>query len=176
MMKHTIYIVTLAATLMLSGCHAKSHNTQTFSASDGSVTATFKEGSNEWHITKADGSEVVDGYDSMRVVEVSESGHPMTVVYYTGNQQRWLQYYSTMHLRSEGTMVDGRREGRWVFYHPNGLIQCEATFINGKEEGSYRVYRDNGTPYYIGQYADGKPVGIWEVYDQQGNLVEKTEY
>ena len=162
--------------LLLAGCHAKQKGIQTFSAADGSITATVKKSTNEWSITRADGSEVVSGYDSMRVVEIGEDGHPMTVVYHTGNQQRWLQYYSTMRLRSEGTMVDGRREGRWVFYHPNGVVQCEATFIAGKEEGSYRVYRDNGAPYYIGQYTDGKPCGIWEVYDPQGNLVEKTEY
>lgn len=161
---------------MLTACSAGSGRIESFSAADGSVTATHKMGSNEWSITNANGTEVVTDYDSMRVVEVSEDGHPMTVVYYTGNQQRWLQYFSTMRLRSEGLMVDGQREGRWVFYHPNGNMQCEATFVNGKEEGTYRVYRENGAPYYIGQYTNGQPTGLWEVYDAEGNLVEKTEY
>lgn len=160
---------------MLTACNGRGR-TETFSAADGSLTATHHVGTNQWSITDAQGREPVDGYDSMRVVEVSESGHPMTVVYYTGNQQRWLQYFSTMQLRSEGTMVDGKREGRWVFYHPNGLPQCEATFVAGKEQGTYRVYRDNGAPYYFGQYSNGVPTGVWEVYDQDGNLVEKTEY
>ena len=176
MMKRNFhYVIILAVAAMLTACN-NSGRTETFSAADGSVTATHKMGSNEWSITNANGTEVVTDYDSMRVVEVSEDGHPMTVVYYSGNQQRWLQYFSTMRLRSEGTMVDGLREGRWVFYHPNGSIQCEATFIGGKEEGTYRVYRDNGAPYYIGQYSGGQPVGLWEVYDAEGNLVEKTEY
>ena len=175
MMKR-IPLYLIAVVLMLTACNGRQSRTETFSAADGSVTATHKVGTDEWTIAKADGSEVVADYDSMRVVEVSESGHPMTVVYYTGNQQRWLQYFSTMQLRSEGTLVDGVREGRWVFYHPNGNIQCEATFIGGKEEGTYRVYRDNGAPYYIGQYESGRPVGLWEVYDAEGNLVEKTEY
>ena len=161
--------------LLLTSCNS-SNSKQVFSATDGSLTATCDVRTGEWTFADAQGHEPVTGYDSMRVVEISEDGHPMTVVYYTGNQQRWLQYFSTMHLRSEGTIVDGRREGRWVFYHPNGNIQCEATFIGGKEEGSYRVYRDNGAPYYIGQYSGGQPVGQWEVYDQEGNLVEKTEY
>lgn len=172
----TIYlplIITLGAVLMLAAC--KGH-TETFSAADGSLTATHNVRTDKWSITDAQGHEPVVEYDSMRVVEAGEDGHPMTVVYYTGNQQRWLQYFSTMQLRSEGTMVDGVREGRWVFYHPNGNIQCEATFIGGKEEGAYRVYRENGAPYYFGQYSGGQPVGLWEVYDQDGNLVEKTEY
>lgn len=175
MMKRTIcYCVLATALLMMVGCGSKSHQKQTFEAADGSVTATVKNG--QWSIKNADGTEVVADYDSMRVVETSETGHPMTVVYYKGNQQHWLQYYSTMTLRSEGVMVNGRREGHWVFYHPNGNVQAEADFVGGKEEGAYRVYRDNGVPYYIGQYENGVPSGLWEVYDQEGNLVEKTEY
>ncbi|MBQ8703713.1 MAG: hypothetical protein IJ524_05010 [Bacteroidales bacterium] len=175
MMKRNLPAILLAAALLLTAC--KGHNSsETFTAADGSLTAVHKPGTNEWSITDAQGREPVEGYDSMRVVEISEDGHPMTVVYYSGNQQHWLQYFSSMQLRSEGTMVDGQREGRWVFYHPNGLLQCEATFVGGKEEGAYRVFRDNGAPYYIGQYSGGVPTGVWEVYDQEGNLVEKTEY
>jgi antitoxin component YwqK of YwqJK toxin-antitoxin module len=164
----------LLAGLLMVAC--KGGRTETFSAADGSVTATHNVRTGQWSITDAQGKEPVAEYDSMRVVETGEDGHPMTVVYYSGNQQRWLQYYTTMQLRSEGTMVDGQREGRWVFYHANGNIQTEATFIGGKEEGSYRVFRENGAPYYIGQYSGGQPVGLWEVYDQEGNLVEKSEY
>ena len=159
--------------MMAVGCQSR---TQEFKAANGSVVATVKKGTNDWRITNAEGNDVVSNYDSMRVVEVSEDGHPMTVVYYTGNEQRWMQYFSTMRLRSDGTMVDGLREGRWVFYHANGAVQCEATFVGGREEGPYRVYRDNGAPYYIGQYSNGKPAGTWEIYDMQGNLVEKKEY
>ena len=176
MMKRTLYTLLVVAALMTAACGGHNSRTETFSTADGSLTASHKIGTNEWSFTDAQGNEPVADYDSMRVVEVSEDGHPMTVVYYTGKQQRWLQYFSTMQLRSEGTMVDGQREGRWVFYHPNGNMQCEATFIGGKEEGAYRVYRDNGAPYYIGQYESGRPVGLWEVYDAEGNLVEKTEY
>lgn len=177
MMKRTLqYSLLVAAALLTAACSGRGGRTETFSAADGSVTATHNLRSGAWSITDAQGNEPVADYDSMRVVEVSEDGHPMTVVYYSGNQQRWLQYFSSMQLRSEGTMVDGQREGRWVFYHPNGLPQCEATFVGGKEEGTYRVYRDNGAPYYIGQYESGRPVGLWEVYDAEGNLVEKTEY
>lgn len=175
-MKHGLFIAVTAALLLATGCRQRSHAPQQYASADGSVVATAGKGGDDWTIARADGTEVVADYDSMRVVEVGESGHPMTVVYYHGNEERWMQYYSTMQLRSEGTLVDGRREGRWVFYHPNGNVQCEATFVAGKEEGTYRVYRDNGAPYYIGQYAAGVPTGLWEVYDAEGNLVQKTEY
>lgn len=158
---------------LLVGCTQK---TQEFAAADGSIKATYNERTGEWHITDADGTEVIPEYDSMRVTEVSADGHPMTVVYYSGSVEHWLQYYSTMQLRSKGDIVGGMREGHWVFYHPAGNIQAEATYIGGREEGPYRVYRENGVPYYIGQYHDGERTGVWEVYDEQGQLVATQEY
>lgn len=165
----------LAGALLTLGaaCTAK---TQEYAAADGSVKATLNERTGEWHITGPDGREVVPDYDSMRVVEVSPDGHPMTIVYYSGSVEHWRQYYSNMQLRSEGDLVGGVREGRWVFYHPGGNIQAEATYIGGREEGTYRVYRENGAPYYIGQYHDGERTGTWEIYDEQGNLVTTQEY
>ena len=175
MMKRTIcYCVLATALLMMVGCGSKAHQKQTFEAADGSVTATVKNG--QWTIKNADGTEVVADYDSMRVVEVGEDGHPMTIVYYKGNEQLWLQYYTTMQLRSEGRLVNGLREGRWVTYHANGKVQSECDYVGGREDGNYRVYRENGAPYYIGQYENGKPVGTWEIYDALGNLAGTKEY
>ena len=175
MRKHNIsLILPLAALLAFStACTSK---TQEYAAADGSVKATLNERTGEWHITGPDGQEVVPEYDSMRVTEVSTDGHPMTVVYYSGAVQHWLQYYSTMRLRSQGDVVSGVREGYWVYYHPAGNIQAEATYIGGREEGAYRVYRENGVPYYIGQYHNGERTGIWEVYDESGQLVATQNY
>ena len=161
--------------LLLAGCNNNS-KTEQFASADGSLTATRHAATNQWTITDSVGREPVEGYDSMRVVEAAEDGRPITVVYYKGREQHIRQYFSTMHLRSEGMSVDGKREGRWVFYHPTGAIQVEATYVDGKEEGPYRVYRADGAPYYIGQYEHGVPTGQWEVYDPEGNLVERTEY
>jgi len=162
-----------AALLLFAACGGK---TQQFAAADGSVKASFNERSGKWTLSGPDGKAPVDQYDSMRVVEVSPDGHPMTVVYYNGNTQHWLQYYSSMKKRSEGLLVDGRREGRWVFFHPNGTVQAEGTFVNGREDGPYRVLRDNGAPFYIGQYSNGVPTGTWEFYDPNGNLVGTKSY
>lgn len=170
--RHTL--LSLAAVMTLfAACGGK---TQQFAAADGSVKASFNEKSGQWSISGPDGKAPVDQYDSMRVVEVSTDGHPMTVVYYHDNAQHWLQYYSTMKKRSEGMTVGGLREGHWVFYHPNGAIQAEGTFAGGREEGSYRVMRDNGAPVYIGHYTNGIPTGTWEFYDVRGNLVGTKTY
>ena len=146
MKKHNFsLLVSLAALLAFTAaCTTK---TQEYAAADGSVKATLNERTGEWHITGPDGREVVPEYDSMRVTEVSADGHPMTVVYYSGAVQHWLQYYSTMSLRSQGDIIAGVREGHWVFYHPAGNIQAEATYFGGREEGAYRVYRENVSTY-----------------------------
>lgn len=160
-----------ALALALAACGG---NAERFQSADGSVEAVNNGG--QWTITDSTGHELVSGYDSMRVTEVSESGHPMTVLYYKGADVLMRQFYSTMRLRSEGTVHNGRREGRWVFYHPNGQVQVETTYIDGKEEGEYRVLRDNGAPVYIGHYEGGRPTGVWEAYDQDGNLAERMDY
>ena len=118
----------------------------------------------------------VGDYDSLNIVDTSDSGEPSTVVYYSGDSDIFRQYYNDHSLRAEGTVVNGRREGRWVFYFPNGNIQVEGNYIDGKEDGPYRVYRENGAPYYIGQYTAGVRTGTWEIYDQEGNLVTKQDY
>lgn len=173
-MIHKITIAAAAALCLTFGaCGGK---TEKFNSADGKANATHNLANDTWRITDGDGNEPITAYDSMRVVEVGEDGHPASVIYYRGNERHLRQYYSNMQVRCEGTTVDGLREGRWVYYHPDGHLQAEATYAAGLEEGPYRVYRDNGAPYYIGQYADGVPTGTWEVYDPEGNLVQKTEY
>lgn len=172
MIKKSKAIIAIFAALTMAAC---GQQVQTFSAADGSVSATLKKG-NQWSIKGPDGREVVADCDSMRVVEVSEDGHPMTVCYYRGKEQIWLQYYSTMVKRSEGSIVDGRREGRWTYYHPDGSVQSECTFVGGVEEGPYKVFREGGIPYYIGQYSHGERTGTWEVYNNDGTLAATKEY
>lgn len=172
MNKKKLILIPTAALLLTVACGAK---TQHFSATDGSVTATLKP-SGRWTITDSLGHEPVPDYDSMRVTEVGDDGHPMTVIYYRGKEQHIRQYYTNMQLRCQGMSVDGLSEGRWIFYHSNGNVQSECTFLHGRENGPYRVMRENGAPYYIGQYTDGQPTGVWEIYDPDGNLVGTKEY
>ena len=172
-MKRTTPLILLAALLATTACSAKKTE---YSAEDGSVKAVHNERTDSWTITDSNGVEPVTDYDSMRVVELGEDGHPKTVCYFKGQTQTWLQYYSAMRLRSRGNTVDGLREGLWVFYYPDGTVQSEANFVAGREDGPYRVYRENGVPYYIGQYTAGERSGTWEVYDPSGELVERRDY
>ena len=164
-------VLTLAAALLAVGCTTKKEE---FKAVDGSVSAVHQ--GKKWTITGADGREVVEGYDSMRVAEMGENGHPMTVFYYKEGRQTVLQYYTSMALRCRGDIVDGKRDGLWQYFYDNGNLQTEATYVDGREEGDYRVWRENGKPYYMGRYSGGVRTGVWEVYDNDGTLVQQKEY
>ena len=167
-----ILIITIAGALLAVGCGTKKGGKQVFEG--GAATAVHDDG--QWTITGADGNELVTDYDSMRIAEVGDDGHPATVFYFKDGRQICLQFYSNMALRSRGDIVEGQREGLWQYFFADGTLQAEATFVAGKEDGPYRVYRENGVPYYIGQYKEGVRTGTWEVYDPEGNLVQKQEY
>lgn len=163
----------IAGLMVAAACTTKKTE---YPSADGKLKAVHYESDDRWVITDSTGAELVQGYDSMRVTEVGEDGHPKTVCYYKGNRQTWLQYYTGMIPRSRGELADGQRVGPWVFYYPNGQVQAEATFVGGREDGVYRVYRENGMPFFIGQYSNGARVGQWEVYDEDGNMVETRNY
>ena len=167
-----ILILTLAAVLFMAGCAHKGQEKQVFSG----VAASAVNDGGQWTITGPDGKELVTDYDSMRVAELGEDGHPATVFYFKQGRMICLQFYSNMALRGKGDVVDGQREGEWQYFFADGTLQAEATYVNGREEGPYRVYRENGVPYYIGQYKEGVRTGTWEFYDPEGNLVQKMEY
>lgn len=166
-------IIMAAVLLTATACTSKKTE---YASENGSIKAVHDERSGQWIITDSTGNELVTDYDSMRVTEVGEDGHPMTVCYYKKGHEIWLQYYAGMIPRSKGEIVNGQREGAWVFYYPDGTVQAEATFVGGRENGVYRVYRDNGVPFYIGNYTLGARTGTWEVYDEEGNLVEMKKY
>ena len=170
--------ITLAGLALMASCTQKTRHfgtegistlaTCTYSGSDSTCA--------QWQFTNPDGSPLVPDADSLRVVEHGPEGHPMTVCFHIGEQQRWLQFYSNMAVRSDGMVINGLREGLWLFYYPDGTKQTEYAFVGGKEEGPYRVYRENGVPYYVGQCREGRRVGTWEVYDANGNLSTTQDY
>lgn len=173
-----IFFPLLAVLLLTATACTK---TREYRSADGAVVATCQySGSDsthaEWHFTDAKGLPLMEGYDSLRVVERGPEGHPATVCFHYGKEQRWRQYYPNMQLRGEGSVVDGLRQGLWVFYFPDGTKQAEGTFVAGREEGPYKVYRENGVPYYIGQYHQGQPCGTWEVYNPDGSLATTQQY
>lgn len=178
-MKHKRLKLSILPLLLLAACTGTT--TREYRAADNSVVARCQYPGDDslhatWQFLDANGNPYVKDFDSLRVVERGPEGHPMTVCFFSGERQQWFQFYTTMQLRSQGTIVNGKREGRWIFLFPNGTTQTECTFVDGLEEGSYKVFRENGIPYYIGQYEHGQRTGTWEIYDEDGTLVTTQTY
>ncbi|MGX8713493.1 MAG: toxin-antitoxin system YwqK family antitoxin [bacterium] len=178
MQQKTLFLLAVVCCMLSVSCTSK---TKEYRSDDGAVVATCQYSGHDslhavWQFKDANGNPLVANYDSLRIIERGPEGHPQTVCFHIGNEQRWMQFYTTMQLRSEGKVVNGQREGAWTFYYPDGIKQCEATFVAGLEEGPYHVYRENGVPYYIGQYHNGERTGTWEIYNPDGSLAGKQEY
>lgn len=162
-----------AAAILTAACSGKPG--QQFNNADTTLSATFD--GTSWRIADKDGREPVDTYDSMRVLETGDQGHPKTVVYYSGDQSHQYQYYSTMQLFSEQHMDGTRKSGRWAAYYPDGSLWSETSYDSlGLESGPYRSMRKGGIPAIIGQYSAGHPVGRWEFYGANGDLAGTKTY
>ena len=165
--------------VLLASC--TSTTTREYRAADNSVVAVCQyEGADSlnvtWQFLDSKGEPYLSDCDSFRVVERGPEGHPMTVCFYRSSNQVWQQFYTNMQLRSNGTIVNGLREGEWTFFFPDGTPQTQCNFLHGQEEGPYKVFRDNGVPYYIGQYHLGQRTGTWEIYNPDGTLATTQEY
>lgn len=168
-------LIIAAVTIMLASCNNDNKQRQYFSA-DSAVSAT-RQADGTWAIKGPDGKEPVVAYDSMRVVETGDQGHPKTVIYHCGDTCHQFQYYSNMQLFSEQHTVGTRKLGHWASYHPDGSLWSETAYDSlGRENGPYRTFRASGVPVVIGQYKDGRPAGRWEFYDHEGNLAGTKDY
>ena len=174
-------LIVLSSTLLILLTSCTTTTTREYRSADNSVVAICQYQGDDslhasWQFLDRSGNPYIQNCDSLQVVERGPEGHPMTVCFYSGNQQEWLQFYSNMELRSRVTIVDGKREGHWIFLFPNGNPQTECTFVHGLEEGPYKVLRESGVPYYIGQYHLGQRTGTWEIYNPDGTLATTQTY
>ena len=77
-------IIIIAGLFAIVACTSK---TTEYAAADGKIKAVHDERNDSWVITDETGMEPVQDYDSMRVVELGEDGHPKTVCYYKAGHQ-----------------------------------------------------------------------------------------
>lgn len=117
-----------------------------------------------------------------RVVESKyPDSSPQVVKYYKNSgQQRELVreegFYQNKQKRLDGEYKNNQRDGRWVYYYESGKVWSEGFFKNGKSEGQRITYFENGFKRYEGQYKNDLRIGIWRFYDETGLLVNQIDY
>ncbi len=71
---------------------------------------------------------------------------------------------------------DGLRDGPWKKFFPDGKIMVEAHYTHDILDGEMLIYYPDGTLQSEGQYDMGKQVGEWRNYDENGELIQLTDY
>ena len=90
----------------------------------------------------------------------------------------YTQYYpGKKKVKFQGQQdAEGQRHGIWYFYDESGTKISMTEFKHGQKNGvSLKRYSD-GRVHYTGEYANDIQVGIWKTYDQDGKLVDSTNY
>jgi antitoxin component YwqK of YwqJK toxin-antitoxin module len=117
-----------------------------------------------------------------RVVESTyPDKSPQIVKYYkTAGEQRELvkeeSFYPNKQKRMEGEYKKNERDGRWIYYYESGKIWSEGFFKNGKSEGSRITYFENGNKRYEGTYKNDLRTGVWKFYTEDGKPAEEIDY
>jgi antitoxin component YwqK of YwqJK toxin-antitoxin module len=66
--------------------------------------------------------------------------------------------------------------GLWTRYSINGNLTAQASYINNKKDGNCFVYNEAGNKLFEMIYKDGQKVGIWNQWDENGKLIQTTNY
>jgi len=86
------------------------------------------------------------------------------------------EYYDEGGLKSEGHLIDGKRNGMWTSYFPDGTIWSQSTYDLDILQGKTKVYYPNGVMRYKGQFREGKRAGKWIEYFEDGKVDFIKEY
>jgi antitoxin component YwqK of YwqJK toxin-antitoxin module len=68
------------------------------------------------------------------------------------------QYYSNGQLESEGSYLNGLKDGAFKEYHENGNLSAEGKYQDDFEDGQVKIFDTLGTLIKIYVFKDKKPV------------------
>ena len=108
--------------------------------------------------------------------------------------------YSNNNLRSNGDVIDGKKDGSWHEWYENGTIKSKenykygmamgiwelwyendqiklkASFKNGKANGARTEWYENGQKKEEGNFINGEQQGRWTYYNKDGSLDGIEDY
>lgn len=94
-----------------------------------------------------------------------------------GEYQDHLSHYSDGQKKEEGTYHNGNPHDLWKVWYPNGQLKSQRTFRDGLPIGTFVYYHLNGQKKEEGTFnAYSRQIGVWKTWDEQGKLVEETNW
>ena len=92
-------------------------------------------------------------------------------------QGKWIEYYETGEIRSEGEYLNSAPVGDWKFYFQDKTIEIVGSYNRkGQKTGEWKCYYPDGKPLMIENYEDGKLEGFFVEYDDAGNEISKGQF
>lgn len=76
--------------------------------------------------------------------------------------------YPTGSVKSEGTLVGGRRHGLWTEYWEGGAVLMTGRYEQGLREGEWTFHHEDGTLRSRGLYLAGLRDGAWRTFHPGG--------
>ena len=116
---------------------------------------------------------------------ITTEGHYVVQELYTLTKTKRTEPYVLMDEQDvtdtigwDDTPGDDRRiTGKYIAYHPNGKKLAELTANkNGRWNGKITWWYENGQIERQGKVKDSTPVGEWKEWDEDGKLIDKTNY
>ena len=97
---------------------------------------------------------------------ISNSGRSIAFSLKNGELTKdFTEYYENGLRLSEGSYVNGKKNGKWYTYNDSGRRWIQETYKDGKLDGEYVVwYSNTGQEKIKGSYVNNKRVGKWNTY------------
>jgi len=99
------------------------------------------------------------------------------IVYLDGSRHgKWIEYYPSKKIRSQGVYKNNQKDGLWTFYFDNGQTQQTGNYANGKLSGNWKWYHKNGILLLDENYSFGLQDGESIEYSEEGLVVDSGSY
>ncbi len=79
-------------------------------------------------------------------------------------------------MRIQGVYNQDEPDGQFTWWYANGQEEVSGSFKNGLKDGLWVWRHPNGQKSMMGQSQDGTAFGIWYKWQEDGRLVEKTDF
>ena len=89
---------------------------------------------------------------------------------------KYVSYYLSGHVKSEGEFAYNHAAGDWVYYYENGNIKNTGSFMRGRSSGIWTYYFENGNIRSEGILYDNVKVGEWSFFYEDGSIKSKGQF
>ena len=87
-----------------------------------------------------------------------------------------IEHYENGIVKTQGNMLNGKREGLWISNFQDGKRWSESVYKNGLLNGVTTVFYPSGVMFYKGKFRENKRIGEWVFYAEDGKIDYKKDY